>query len=524
MWHAPLAAGGLLLLSCLGSATEAYWPYTSFKTGPWEPPQLQINKTDGIEPGLFFIPIRNENPLGSAVTIYDNDGELVYQGPEEKSMNFRVQKLFDQDVITFWSGEVEIVGGYGYGKVHILDTTYREIYTITLTDNSDFKFVTATGKSHDSYIDVHEHQITDRNTILVSAINVTQQDLSSFDGPSDAWITASQFYEIDIATNEIVFAWNSLDHQDKIPLSESRQPMLAHSVQDNPWDLYHLNSIAATNNGYLISMRFYCSVFFLNKDGSVRWRLAVSYLDKVSPRFLDQEESNNNLQGDSGEGDITGEEMRFSWQHDARVYNETNKSLVLSLFNNANRKSQSEGESTGMVFNIDLTTMNGSLLSNISDPTNSTYSQTQGNFQFTDPLSTTSNIIIGYGNVPQFKEYNSKGEVVFSGQFGAPTHAMSYRVFKHNWKATPFWNPAAVIEDGVIYMSWNGATEYDNWAIYSLPSIDSNETTLLATRTCTGFETNMNISDTSGDQIRFIKVAARRGETILRFSDAIEVF
>ncbi|KAJ5227431.1 uncharacterized protein N7469_007437 [Penicillium citrinum] len=484
MWHAPLAAGGLLLLSCLGSATEAYWPYTSFKTGPWEPPQLQINKTDGIDPGLFFIPIRNENPLGSAVTIYDND-ETVRSG----CYHILVR-------------EVEIVGGYGYGKVHILDTTYREIYTITLTDNSDFKFVTATGKSHDSYIDVHEHQITDRNTILVSAINVTQQDLSSFDGPSDAWITASQFYEIDIATNEIVFAWNSLDHQDKIPLSESRQPMLAHSVQDNPWDLYHLNSIAATNNGYLISMRFYCSVFFLNKDGSVRWRLA----------------------GDSGEGDITGEEMRFSWQHDARVYNETNKSLVLSLFNNANRKSQSEGESTGMVFNIDLTTMNGSLLSNISDPTNSTYSQTQGNFQFTDPLSTTSNIIIGYGNVPQFKEYNSKGEVVFSGQFGAPTHAMSYRVFKHNWKATPFWNPAAVIEDGVIYMSWNGATEYDNWAIYSLPSIDSNETTLLATRTCTGFETNMNISDTSGDQIRFIKVAARRGETILRFSDAIEVF
>lgn len=277
MWSAPLAAGGLLLLGCLGSATEAYWPYSSFTTGPWEPPKLQLNKTGGIDPGLFFIPIRNENSLGSAVTIYDNDGEMVYQGPEEKSMNFRVQKLFDQDVITFWSGEVEIVGGYGYGKVHILDTTYREIYTITLTDNWNSKFVTATGKSHDSYIDVHEHQITDRNTILVSAINVTQQDLSSFDGPSDAWITASQFYEIDIATNEIIFAWKSLDHQDKIPLSESRQPMLIHSVQDNPWDLYHLNSIAATNDGYLISMRFYWAVFYLNKDGSVRWRLSVSH-------------------------------------------------------------------------------------------------------------------------------------------------------------------------------------------------------------------------------------------------------
>jgi hypothetical protein len=273
MWSARYPAGVfLLLLGCLGATTEAYWPYTSFKTGPWQPPQLQLNKTAGFDPSLIFIPIRNENTLGTAVTIYDNDGEMVYQGPEAASMDFRVQRLFGEDVLTYWSGELEIGGGYGYGKVHILDKTYQEIHTITLTD----KFVTANNETRDSYIDVHEHYITDRNTILVSAINITQHDLSSLGRPSDSWITTNLFYEIDIATNEVVFKWNALDHQDKIPLSESRQWIYTYPVQSMSWDPYHMNSITPTKDGYIVSMRFYWSGYYLNKDGTVRWQLSVS--------------------------------------------------------------------------------------------------------------------------------------------------------------------------------------------------------------------------------------------------------
>ncbi|KAJ5098047.1 hypothetical protein N7532_005048 [Penicillium argentinense] len=486
---------GALLLNSLGAATETNWPYASFKTGPWEPPQLALNKTDGVDPGLIFIPIRNENTAGTAVTIYDNDGHFVYQGPEEATMDFRVQKLFDEDVLTFWSGEVEVAGGYGYGKVHILDKTYREIHTITLTDN----FVTATGETRDSYIDVHEHQITDRNTILVSAINVTQHNLTSLGGPSDAWMTVSHFYEIDILTKEILFTWNALDHQDKIPLSSSRQRMQAHPVQATPWDAYHMNSVTPTNDGYLISMRFYWSAFYLNKDGTVRWQLSGD--------------------GD-GDGDFTGEDVRFTWQHHIRVYNETDESLVLSVFNNANSQSQSQSETTGMVFDVDLTNMSGSMLYNLSDPTDAIYTKTQGSFEFLGEAATTSNMFIGYGSDPQVKEYNGKGDVVLSAQFGARTHAMSYRAFKSEWKATPFWNPAAVVDDDTVYMSWNGATEYDNWAIYSIPSLGSNATKLMTTHKRTGFETNVSIADLDA---KYITVAARRGNTVLRFSDAVEV-
>lgn len=225
-------------------------------------------------------------------------------------------------------------------------------------------------------------------------------------------------------------------------------------------------------------------------------------------------------QGNIGDGDFTGEDLRFSWQHDIRVYNETDEHLVLSLFNNAKKQNISESETTAMIFDVDLTTMTGSLLHNLSDPTTAIYAGTQGNLEIMDTETTSSNMFVGYGSSPYVKEYNSKGEVVLSGQFGALEHAMSYRAFKNRWTATPFWNPAAVIKDGIVYMSWNGATEYDNWALYTLSSLDSNATDPMSTHARTGFETNASIADTGAT---FIKVAARKGETILRFSDLVEV-
>lgn len=177
-----------------------------------------------------------------------------------------------------------------------------------------------------------------------------------------------------------------------------------------------------------------------------------------------------------------------------------------------------------MLFDIDLDKMSGKLLYNLSDPTNAVYGLTQGSFQLLPQVKPTPtpapNYFIGYGSSPQMKEYNAKGQVVLSGQFGAPTHAMSYRVLKHQWTATPFWDPAVVVEDGVAYMSWNGATEYDNWAIFEVSSLDSNETTMLSTHARTGFETSASISDA---EAQFVMVAARKGDTLLRFSGAFEV-
>ncbi|KAJ5537190.1 ASST-domain-containing protein [Penicillium frequentans] len=492
------SACGALILSA-GALADATWSNYTYKTGPWQPPQLEVTKTGIVDPGLIFIPVRNSNTAGTAVTIYDNDGELVYQGPEEVTMDFKVQKLFGKNVITFWSGVPQIAGGYGYGTVHILDETYNEIYTITLTGD----FQTASGEVRDSYIDVHEHIITPRNTIIVSAINVTQHDLSSAGGPTDGWMTVSQFYEIDIPTNKIVYKWDALEHQEGIPLSASKQAVQSGVSRETPWDCYHMNSVEATNEGFLISMRFYWSAYYLNQNGTIRWQLSGA---------------------DDNEGNFTGDDIRFSWQHHARIYNETDEAFILSVFNNANGQGQSQSETTGMAFEVDLTSMAGTLMHNVSDPNDPVYTQTQGSFQFLGAAATTSNLFMGYGSVPKVKEYDGAGNVVLSGQFDPLGHGESYRAFKESWTATPFWNPVAVAEKSLlsttIYMSWNGATEYDNWAVYSVPSNSSNATTLLTTVERIGFETQAVVSTLN---TTYVKVAARQGSTILRFSDAISV-
>lgn len=176
-----------------------------------------------------------------------------------------------------------------------------------------------------------------------------------------------------------------------------------------------------------------------------------------------------------------------------------------------------------MAWEVDLTSMKGSLMHNLTDPSDPIKTQTQGSVQFLGVAAPSSHIFMGYGSDPQAKEYDGDGNLVWSGQFDPVGHGETYRAFKFPWKAIPLWNPVAVTEtsdDGtVVYMSWNGATEYDSWAIYSVPSSVSNASTLMTTVERTGFETHATLpADAS-----YIKVAARQGSKTMRFSDIIKV-
>ena len=264
-----LSASCTLLLS-LGAVADN-WPFETYSTGPWEPPRIQLNKTGEVDPGYIFVGPRGNQDAGTAALIYDNNGDLVYQGPTEVTSNFRVQKLFGRDVITFWAGDMLDLG-FGYGAVHILDDTYQEIYTVKLQEN----FLTPDGNPRDSYIDLHEHHVTPRNTLLVTAYNITQHDLTEIGGKPGQYMLDSHFYEIDIPTNRILYSWSALEQEAEIPLTNSTQGLGDAGSQETPWDAYHLNSIEPTKHGFLISLRHYWSGYYLNQDGSVKWQLSVS--------------------------------------------------------------------------------------------------------------------------------------------------------------------------------------------------------------------------------------------------------
>lgn len=239
--------GAALLFSLQAVANN--WPYFTAASQSFRPPRLQIstggNKPD---PGYIFFGPRGNEAEGTAALIYDLNGDLVYQGPGQVTANFKVQRLYNQDVITFWAGDMMLLG-YGYGTVHILDNTYTEIYTVQLQDS----FMTPDGQPRDSYIDLHESHITDRNTLLVTAYNVTQHDLTAVGGTPDMYMLDAKFYEIDIATNEIVHSWSALDHPDEIPLDKSKQGLgEGFGTVDNPWDTYHINAVELMDEGYMI--------------------------------------------------------------------------------------------------------------------------------------------------------------------------------------------------------------------------------------------------------------------------------
>ncbi|KAF7179026.1 hypothetical protein CNMCM7691_007796 [Aspergillus felis] len=473
----------LLSLGAVTVVAQDRWPYMTLQTAPYEPPQIQITKSGTTDPGYLFVGPRGNRPAGTAALIYDEDGNLVYQGPEQVTANFRVQRLFNQDVVTFWAGNMTDLG-FGYGSVHILDNTYREIYTVTLQGD----FETPDDSVPDSYIDLHESHISARNTLLVTAYNVTQQSLTSIGGTPEDYMLDSLFYEIDIATNEVVHSWSALEHADQIALTDSKQGIDDdHGTHEQPWDAYHINSVELFDQGYLISMRHYWSGYY----------------------------------GEPGKGDFQLDQAgAFSWQHDMRIYNETETSMILSLFNNANTPSETVAPSTGLSYAVDLVNRTAKTLRTLSDSKDVIYSVSQGNYQ---QLSPSGHVVLGYGSIAKIKEFDANNKEVLTAQFGTDNEVASYRGYKCAWKATPFWAPSIVVRrvsrnSAQVFMSWNGATEYDNWAVMAADSLDSVSTTIVTTFKRTGFETSGTVR---GLKTKYLQVVARQGDIPLGTSPIV---
>nr|UPX44777.1 hypothetical protein FAC2J5_29 [Penicillium camemberti] len=216
---------------------------------------------------------------------------------------------------------------------------------------------------------MHENTVTFDGKMLVTGYNVTQTDLSSVGGPKNGWITDSLFYEIEVKTNEILFRWSALDHIDQIPLDHV-QPF--YPVKD-----WGHNMDKFQDGTYIISSRYYCSLFKIAKDGSVDWT----------------------LQGQAG-GDF--ELNGISYQHNARIHDEAEDGFMPSIFNNANSDVQNGTDHTeGILMSVSLATREVSLVQDLHDQRDEIFSNSQGNTQFLPG----NHVLMGYGSNPKIKEY-----------------------------------------------------------------------------------------------------------------------
>lgn len=268
-----LYAVHLAAVAVSAAQETAKWPLQSFKSTPLQAPYMNVSKYGQTELGYLFISPHDILRETGYPTIYSDDGQLVWRGPQMNISAYQPEMLDGEPVLAYWNGY--LFDGFGFGGISILNISYDEIYRVTLPGDHRFSTV-ADPQTFESYIDIHESQITDDGTILVTAVNITQMDLSSIDGPKDGWVQDGLFYEIDIKTNEVLFRWSTVEHLSEVPLSDIVLP-LEDSGQNKtaPFEYPHLNSVAKYGDSYLVSSRFMCTLFFIDKNGNVTWHLHV---------------------------------------------------------------------------------------------------------------------------------------------------------------------------------------------------------------------------------------------------------
>ncbi|KAL4809145.1 ASST-domain-containing protein [Aspergillus unguis] len=440
----------LIYAMCAGSAAfdiqEQEWPTQSYITSPLHAPLLNITKQGKTEPGyIFFTPTpvkRGQDKHGTA-TIVDNDGELIWQSSSHNTTGLRPQRLRGEDVLTYWEGERPANGAW-IGSVVILNQSYDEMHRVTLGAEEGYR--TGPSQSHvHSFIDMHESVITEQGSLLVTAANSTMFDLRSVGGAEDGRILDYLVYEIDIATNNVVYRWKASDH---LPMSASYAQGPKGLEGHGSWDYVHLNSVAPFSKGIVVSSRMYHSIIAIDRMGNVLWK----------------------LEGQTG-GDFTlGPGTQFRWQHDARIIDETGDTITLSLFNNNNIESDHGlSTSTCLVLHVDIQNRTVSLARRVFDAADRVSSMSQGNCQ----TLSNGHLLIGYGATPKFKEYDEHGAQIMAAQFGVSKddHAAidSYRVFRSTWTGRPRTLPsvAACLLDNrvIVYVSWNGATDVTQWEV-----------------------------------------------------------
>lgn len=499
---------------------ENIWPYRVFRSSPITPPNLTItlNRGELADGYLFMTPGNRSTELTGQQQdgpfIIGTDNELVYRydesDPDYASHDFRVQKINGEPRLVHWHGSRAL--GHGFGSLIIMDAEYQET---RLRPGSDAPIRwMAQNKHHPPGItDFHENQVTSRGTILVSAYNDTVADLTSIGGHKDSAVVDSLVMEIDIKTGEPVFTWSALDH---LPITASKLPLQSYMGDGTlkaPWDHFHINSIQDLPEGILVGGRHTWAVYLISREtGEVIWTLDGS--------------------GD-GSGDFAPlpDEGQFRWQHHVRIYKKAGHSMYMSIFDNHYMKDANHTHPTrGLLLELPSPPNRsksprviGSL-----ETSEAVYSDSQGSV---DTSLSNGNVLVGYGPIPIIREFSPAFDGMdlrWEARFGNDNRAMSYRVHKCVWHATPrFSGPSLVLEGrqetaqpgftaARAYVSWNGATDVDTWKVYVKEPLGK---LLVGQAAKRGFETVFDVEVPSYSPC--LEVAAVQDGSEIRFSNVV---
>ena len=405
-------------------------------------PAVQVTRLPRkAAPGALFV-APQAGPVQRGPEILGPYGGLIWWKsvpPNESATDFREQTYGGKPVLTWWQGTIN--GGVGTGQDEIYSSSYRPLATVTAGNGL--------------HADLHEFQITPRDTALITAYYPVYWDTSGIkNGSSHDLVLDAVAQEIDIPTGLVLWQWDSLDH---VGVSDSYQ--FAPPAAGHPWDYFHINSVSETGDGsILISARNTWAVYDVSHQTSaVNWTL-----------------------GGKSSTFTMGHDTPFMFQHDARMIG----SDEVSLFDDGAGPPVVHKRSRGLYLKLDFAHKTATMMLQ-DEHVPGLLANYEGSMQ---PLSNGDDFL-GWGQQPFMTEFNSRGRPVFDARFvGANS---SYRAFRYMWRGMPVTRPS--IATGVrgrtmtVYASWNGATQVARWQV--LGGASASGLTPLASSRKTAFET-----------------------------------
>lgn len=462
---------------------ETYFTYVSrpdLRSIRWD-----ITTTDkqALSPGYWFLAPyakleQDEFTSWNGPCIYDTDGELVWSGaPMFHHLNmydFRLAQINGEMLPTL------IYTDHANGL--ILDRHYNTNQTVDMFGMELPQWL-LDQIGHHHTTNMHDFNVIDdgKRAVMLTKVyeNATLEESRAVGFNGECTAKYQGFKEVDVATSEILFEWNSHGH---IGLEESTYKISPLSEMCNGnagpggWDIQHLNSIDKFPDGdYLLSSRHTNTLYKVShKDKSIVWR----------------------LKADGGDFQFLNEDAKFRRQHHARVMSQNETHSVISVFNNARGTGKGERPlgpySTGLLLALrtDTTPMTADVVAKFDRP-GGKYTASRGSVQMLEG----GNAFVGWAKHSLISEHAPDGRLLQHAQFrhfGANT----YRAYKYEWVGKPLQPPdvhSAATESGdgevstVVFVSWNGDTETRSWNLYKTnPNGESRE--LVGSTLRQGFE------------------------------------
>ncbi len=417
-----------------------------------------VNKPEASAGKIFYAPKKT----GSQIA--DNNGRVRYLRPAgfggkgNEIYNFQAQEYRGKPVLTYWKGASGAQGFSQIGGYEILNDKYKKIATVT------------PGNGYGA--NIHEFELTGRNTALVQSYVGVNYDLTPVGGAKNGKVLNNVVQEIDIKTGAVLFEWNALGTVG-LKASETSPP-----EDGGPWDYLHINATKADGDSVLVSGRRTSTIYRISrKTGKIKWRLRG---DGVKPKTNDFKVPAN---------------ARWGYQHDMERLPNGN----ISMFDNGADRPNNNLPIISEESNILILKLTGkgknrkaSLVKRYTHKPDPIVAQSQGSAR---PLE-NGNWFAGWGQVLAMTEFAPDGEVVWDATFPSTgQNTNSYRTFKAPWVGKPTDRPAIASEadgDGAkVYASWNGSTAVQSWKVYT--GADAGSLSEVGSSNWNGLETEISI-------------------------------